>query len=169
MSLFEIGAVLIGLSAVFGYINHRYLRAPHTIGLVLIALAASLAMLLVESLAPAANVDGLILGVLGSIDFHETLMHGTWPPLPAREVAPASAVGPDAGPGATASTLTGKPPSRGFGCCGADRVPPLAGRLPSPEAFAAAVRRTAASRPGPATPRCSKSFTAENRNRINYM
>ncbi|MDE0083329.1 MAG: sodium:proton antiporter [Gammaproteobacteria bacterium] len=76
MSLFEIGAVLIGLSAVFGYINHRYLRAPHTIGLVLIALAASLAMLLVESLAPAANVDALILGVLGSIDFHETLMHG---------------------------------------------------------------------------------------------
>ncbi|MDE0393417.1 MAG: sodium:proton antiporter [Gammaproteobacteria bacterium] len=76
MSLFEVGAVLIGLSAVFGYINHRYLRAPHTIGLVLIALAASLAMLLVESVAPAANVDALILGVLGSIDFHETLMHG---------------------------------------------------------------------------------------------
>ncbi len=36
MSLFEIGAFLIGLSALFGYINHRYLRAPHTIGLVLI-------------------------------------------------------------------------------------------------------------------------------------
>ncbi len=35
MSLFEIGAFLIGLSALFGYINHRYLRAPHTIGLVL--------------------------------------------------------------------------------------------------------------------------------------
>ena len=76
MSLSEIGAVLIGLSAVFGYINHRYLRAPHTIGLVLIALAASLALLLVESLAPAANVDTLILGVLGRIDFHDTLMHG---------------------------------------------------------------------------------------------
>ena len=76
MSLFEIGAVLIGLSAVFGYINHRYLRAPHTIGLVLIALVASLAMLLVESLVPAANVDALILGVLGEIDFHDTLMHG---------------------------------------------------------------------------------------------
>ena len=76
MSLFEIGAFLIGLSALFGYINHHYVRAPHTIGLVLIALAASLAMLLIESLVPAANVDTLIVGVLGRIDFHDTLMHG---------------------------------------------------------------------------------------------
>ena len=76
MSLFEIGAFLIGLSALFGYVNHRFVRAPHTIGLVLIALAASLAMLLVESLVPAANVDALIVGVLGRIDFHDTLMHG---------------------------------------------------------------------------------------------
>ncbi len=76
MSLFEIGAFLTGLSALFGYINYRYVRAPHTIGLVLIALAASLAMLLVESVVPAANVDALIVGVLGRIDFHDTLMHG---------------------------------------------------------------------------------------------
>jgi len=43
MSIFEIGAFLIGLSAAFGYLNYRYLRLPHTIGLVVIALAASLA------------------------------------------------------------------------------------------------------------------------------
>ena len=76
MSLFEIGAFLIGLSALFGIINHKYLRVPHTIGLVLIALAASLMLLLIESLVPAANVDTLIVEVLGRIDFHETLMHG---------------------------------------------------------------------------------------------
>ena len=76
MSLFEIGAILIGLSALFGYINHRYVRAPHTIGLVLIALVASMAMLLFETLIPAANVDALVVEVLGGIDFHDTLMHG---------------------------------------------------------------------------------------------
>ena len=76
MTLFEVGALLIGLSALFGYVNYRYLRVPHTIGLVLIALAASLALLLVETVAPAANVDALIVDVLGGIDFHETLMHG---------------------------------------------------------------------------------------------
>ena len=76
MSIFEIGAFLIGLSALFGLINHHFVRAPHTIGLVLIALAASMALLLLESLVPAANVDTLITSVLGRIDFHETLMHG---------------------------------------------------------------------------------------------
>ena len=76
MSLFEIGAVMVGLTALFGYINHRYLHAPHTIGLVLVALAASLALLLVESLVPSANVDAVVLGLLAGIDFHDTLMHG---------------------------------------------------------------------------------------------
>ena len=76
MSLFEIGAALIALSALFGYVNHRYLRAPHTVGLVLIALAASLGLLLVESLAPGADVDALVLDVLRGVDFHDTLMHG---------------------------------------------------------------------------------------------
>ena len=38
-------ATLLGLAAVFGYINHRFLRLPRTIGLVMIAMAASLAAL----------------------------------------------------------------------------------------------------------------------------
>jgi len=76
MTFFEIGAFLIGLSALFGYVNHRYLRAPHTIGLVLIALAASLCIILIEFLVPASDADVLITGVLDQIDFHETLMHG---------------------------------------------------------------------------------------------
>ena len=37
---------------------------------------ACLLLLFVEFLAPVANVDVLILGVLGGINFHETLMHG---------------------------------------------------------------------------------------------
>ena len=76
MSVFEISAALIGLSAAFGYINHRYLRAPHTIGLVLIALAASVSILIVEFVVPGSNVGTLITGVLDQIDFHEALMHG---------------------------------------------------------------------------------------------
>lgn len=76
MTLFEIGAFLIGLSALFGYINHRFLKAPHTIGLVLIALAASLTIIVIELLLPASDADVLITGVLDQIDFHEALMHG---------------------------------------------------------------------------------------------
>jgi len=76
MSFFEIGAFLIGLSAFFGYINHRFLRLPHTVGLVVMALAASLALILIEFLSPSTQLLETITGVLEQIDFHETVMHG---------------------------------------------------------------------------------------------
>ncbi len=76
MSVFEIGAFLIGLSALFGYLNHRLLRVPHTIGLVLMALAASMTVIAIDFVMPDAQVDRLITDVLDQIDFHEALMHG---------------------------------------------------------------------------------------------
>jgi len=76
MSIFEIGAFLIGLSAAFGYLNYRYLRLPHTIGLVVIALAASLIIILIEVLNPASSVMEVVSGLLAQIDFHETVMRG---------------------------------------------------------------------------------------------
>ena len=76
MSIFEIGAFLIGLSAFFGYINHRFLRLPHTVGLVVMALAASLSLILIEFLSPRTQLLETVTGVLEQIDFHETVMNG---------------------------------------------------------------------------------------------
>jgi CPA1 family monovalent cation:H+ antiporter len=76
MSIFEIGAFLIGLSAFFGYINHRFLRLPHTVGLVVMALAASLSLILIEFLNPRTQLLETVTGILEQIDFHETVMHG---------------------------------------------------------------------------------------------
>ena len=76
MSIFEIGAFLIGLSAIFGYLNYRFLRLPHTIGLVVIALAASLAIILIEVLSPASPVLEIVTSILTRIDFYETVMRG---------------------------------------------------------------------------------------------
>ena len=76
MTVFEISAFLIGLSALFGYLNHQYLRVPHTIGLVLMALAASVTVIVIDLVAPDAHVARLITDVLDQIDFHEALMHG---------------------------------------------------------------------------------------------
>ncbi len=76
MTVFEISAFLIGLSALFGYLNHQFLRVPHTIGLVLMALAASVTVIIIDLVAPNAHVDRLITDVLDQIDFHEALMHG---------------------------------------------------------------------------------------------
>lgn len=45
MDLFNIVALLVTLAAVLSYLNHRYLRLPTTIGLMVIALAMSLAFI----------------------------------------------------------------------------------------------------------------------------
>lgn len=76
MSIFSIGAILVGLSALFGYINHRILRLPHTIGLVVIALAASLSIIVFDLIEPSFHIAQGVTGVLRQIDFNETLMHG---------------------------------------------------------------------------------------------
>jgi CPA1 family monovalent cation:H+ antiporter len=75
-SLFNIAAVVITLAALFGYINHRWLRLPQTIGLVVIALLTSLVVIAIDALFPAANFQGTVRSLLGQIDFHEALMKG---------------------------------------------------------------------------------------------
>ncbi len=76
MSIFSIAAILVGLSALFGYINHRFLHLPHTIGLVVIALAASLSIIGFDLIEPSVQIGQRVTGVLRQIDFNETLMHG---------------------------------------------------------------------------------------------
>ena len=76
MSIFTIGAILVGLSALFGYINHRFLHLPHTIGLVVIALAASLSIIGFDLIEPSFHIALRVTGMLQQIDFNKTLMHG---------------------------------------------------------------------------------------------
>ena len=76
MSIFTICAILVGLSALFGYINHRFLHLPHTIGLVVIALCASLSIIGFDLIEPSFQIGQRVTGVLRQIDFNETLMHG---------------------------------------------------------------------------------------------
>jgi CPA1 family monovalent cation:H+ antiporter len=76
MSIFSIAAILVGLSALFGYINHRILHLPHTIGLVVIALCASLSIIGFDLIQASAHIAQKITGVLRQIDFNETLMRG---------------------------------------------------------------------------------------------
>ena len=76
MGIFDICAVLIGLAALYGYINHKLLHLPHTIGMVLIALATSLTIIMIELLVPSAHFDKPINDMLQRIDFHEALMNG---------------------------------------------------------------------------------------------
>ncbi len=76
MTLLDIIAVLLGLSAVFGYINHQYLKLPHTIGLMVIALVASGAVVVIDILRPDFGLGDTARATLSRIDFHDVLMEG---------------------------------------------------------------------------------------------
>ena len=74
MKLFNILAVLITLSAVFSYLNYRFIRLPTTIGVMVISLLGSLG---IAALGPLGfGLEEEALNLLNSIDFDETLLHG---------------------------------------------------------------------------------------------
>jgi CPA1 family monovalent cation:H+ antiporter len=76
MNLLDIIALLIGSSAIGGYINHRLLGLPHTIGLVVVALAASGVILAVDQLNPSLEIAKQVAGTVREVDFNKALMEG---------------------------------------------------------------------------------------------
>lgn len=76
LSLFEIAAMMLVLSALFGWINHAFLKLPHTIGLLIMALAASFILLGLQAVFPALGLTQTMQSVIGQIDFNETVMNG---------------------------------------------------------------------------------------------
>jgi CPA1 family monovalent cation:H+ antiporter len=72
----NLAATIFTLAALFGYINHRWLNLPHTIGLVVIALFASFALMGLDALVPALGLQAAVRGTLVQIDFHDVLMKG---------------------------------------------------------------------------------------------
>jgi Na+:H+ antiporter len=76
LSIFEIAALLLAISAFFGWINHVLLRLPHTIGLLVMALAASLVLLAIERLFPFIQITDAVQSAIGQIDFYSTVMEG---------------------------------------------------------------------------------------------
>jgi len=76
LSLFEIAALLLVLSAGLSWINRAYLKLPHTIGLLVMALFASFILMALEAFFPSIGLTDTMQSALGQIDFNETLMKG---------------------------------------------------------------------------------------------
>lgn len=76
LSLFEIAAMMLSLSALFGWINHAFIKLPHTIGLLVMALGASLVLLVLEMLIPSIGLTETFKSAIGQIDFNDTVMNG---------------------------------------------------------------------------------------------
>ena len=74
MSLFGLISIVIVMAAVFTYVNHRFIRLPTTIGVTLIALVISLALILAAALGVPSR--GPAAALLEQIHFGEVLLDG---------------------------------------------------------------------------------------------
>ena len=76
LDLFDVAAILIVAAAALGYLNHRVLRLPHTIGLTVTGAFASLGLVAVEALFPGLGLGGAVRGLLADLEFQDVLMEG---------------------------------------------------------------------------------------------
>lgn len=76
MSFFNIAGILVALAAAFAFINHKLLKLPTTVGLMLLAMLHAVALLLIDWIVPEAGVLTAAETLVGSIDFDQTLMEG---------------------------------------------------------------------------------------------
>src|SRR5262249_17662444 len=75
-SPFDLLAFLLALAAIFGWLNHRLLRLPLTVGLLLLALVAAILLIAVDAAVPGFGLKPAIRIVLDRVDFPSTLLNG---------------------------------------------------------------------------------------------
>ena len=76
LSFFDIAALVLVLSAVFGWVNRRFIRLPHQIGLLILGLAASLALVVVDDVLPDSTILASVTAAVAQINFYDTMMNG---------------------------------------------------------------------------------------------
>lgn len=76
MSIFELTALLLTLSAGFGWVNHKLLGLPNSVGLLLLGLVASLLLILADVLFPQQQLYRQLVMALEQIDFTDLVING---------------------------------------------------------------------------------------------
>ncbi len=74
MSLFSLVSVLLSLAAVSSFVNYRYIKLPTTIGVMLVALIASLTLIIAGPYAGGFREHAAAL--VSRIDFDQVVLHG---------------------------------------------------------------------------------------------
>ncbi|MEO6454698.1 MAG: cation:proton antiporter, partial [Ginsengibacter sp.] len=72
MLIYNLITIIIVFTAIFGYINFKYIKLPGTIGIMLISLVASLLLIGIGLLYPSFFIETKRL--VSAIDFHTALM-----------------------------------------------------------------------------------------------
>lgn len=76
MNILQIASLLIVLAAGFGTVNYFFLRLPSSIGILLVALATSLAMLGIDMAVTDFELADQIRALVLGIDFSDALLEG---------------------------------------------------------------------------------------------
>jgi CPA1 family monovalent cation:H+ antiporter len=76
ISIFDVTALLLTLSALFGWLNRRFVRLPHAIGLLVMGLLASLLLVLTEAALPGQQISTELTQLLRHINFTDVVMNG---------------------------------------------------------------------------------------------
>lgn len=76
MTSFDLLAILLVLTAGFAWLNSVLFRLPHTIGLLVMALVASLVLIGVDRLAPGIHLYRDVNELLVILDFQDTVLNG---------------------------------------------------------------------------------------------
>ena len=76
MTILQIASLLIVLAGAFGAINYLFLRLPPSIGILIVALLASFAVLMFDYVFPNFGVAGAVRSTVLEIEFSEALLEG---------------------------------------------------------------------------------------------
>lgn len=76
MNILQITSLLIVLAGAFGAINYLFLKLPSAIGILIVALAASLGVLSIDLIWPHLNIADVARSTILDIDFSDALLEG---------------------------------------------------------------------------------------------
>ncbi len=76
MNILQITSLLIVLAGVFGAINYLFLKLPSAIGILVVALLASIGVLALDQVVPSLGIAADVRAVVTNIDFSDALLEG---------------------------------------------------------------------------------------------
>jgi len=76
LQLFDLAAILLVLASIFGLANYHFVKMPFAIGILVAAMAASLFVMGMEVIAPAAGMGDVISDTVKEIDFTDAVLEG---------------------------------------------------------------------------------------------
>lgn len=76
MSILQIASLLIVMAGVFGAINYLFLKLPSSIGILVVALLASLGVMGADAIFPALNAADEVQKIVKDIEFSDALLEG---------------------------------------------------------------------------------------------